>query len=313
LDVYSLKEDSFSGVSSLAIYGLGTPTIVQAEGVALQLGGLDSLASLTALISAVNRRGGEICVDLQDNVFLSKWMALRPVYGDLARSTRHCIAATDPLRLVLAGVLGDDVDIRVARNPFDPLEFKHVERKPDGSVRVGYGGSITHDGDLRDQAIGALLAAAELPNVELHFFGWHPQFVASRAPGVYPLNGRQYTYHGSYRDVVEYQASIGILDVAIAPLSDNDFNICKSSTKWVEHSCHETAMVVSDIPGGPYERLVDGVSGFRADSPEMFTRRVLELCSSPELRKRIGQNAREAVMGAYTTSHLSSEWKEALR
>jgi len=106
-------------------------------------------------------------------------------------------------------------------------------------VRVGYGGSITHDGDLRDQAIGALLAAAELPNVELHFFGWHPQFVASRAPGVYPLNGRQYTYHGSYRDVVEYQASIGILDVAIAPLSDNDFNICKSSTKWVEHSCHE--------------------------------------------------------------------------
>jgi glycosyltransferase involved in cell wall biosynthesis len=329
LDPYRLKGDPFSGASNLDICGgLGAPTILLAEGVALELGDLDSLVRVTALISAAKRAGANVILDCQDNLFSgawrrhddiriasllsTAWTALVPPYRNLLRAARCCIASTEQLRLALTQHLGADVDIRVARNAC-PMEFSQTDRQQDGRVRVGYAGTPTHTRDVEQQAIGALLAAAQVPNVELHFFGWHPQYgVSSGGPGIYSWHGCQYTYHGRIFGVPEYQAALGILDVAMAPLSANAFNLCKSSQKWYEHSMHCTPMVVSDI-GGPYQELVDGFSGFKADGPEMFTNRVLELCLNAELRRRIGHNAKEVVLGNYTTSHLSGEWKEALR
>ncbi len=371
LDLYDLHEDPIKGAQKIQIYGLGSPTIILANGVN-SLSYPDATAWATRLVALANGAGADIRLDLDDNfrspeqykayvaegapscrdrwlldvvregkyadwtvgkltkfwdeaglliaerVLLDEFFpqCLRG-YDDLLRSASRYIASNERMRSALAGFLDDGSSrIAVARNAFDPQDFAFYgpRRVQDGKVRLGYSGTSRNHEAFKDHAFRVLSAAAKLPNVELHFWGWHPlcrSMPRCASPGLYAWEGHKYILHETDFDLPRFQAGLGILDVAIAPLLANDFNVCRSGQKWYEHSCHATPMVVSDV--GVYDGIEHGVSGFKAADVEEFISYVRRLCMDGELRQRVGHNALEAVLANYSTDHLAAEWRESVR
>ena len=161
-------------------------------------------------------------------------------------------------------------------------------------------------------ALPGLLACARLPNVELHFFGSHPRYAEGTAywrPGQYAWQGIEYFYHPKM-DYASYRSAIGILDVAVAPQADTPFNKARSAAKWLEHSMHRTAMVLSDAPA--YAPVTHGVTGFKALTPSEFATHLLRLVADAELRARIGAAAHAEVLRAHSVAARLSAWRDFL-
>jgi trehalose synthase len=72
------------------------------------------------------------------------------------------------------------------------------------------------------------------------------------------------------------------------------------------------AAVVGGNVGGIRSQITDGVNGFLVDSVEQTSERILELLQNPNLRVRLGANARATVLQRYLLSHLIEEWLDLL-
>lgn len=73
--------------------------------------------------------------------------------------------------------------------------------------------------------------------------------------------------------------------------------------------------VVSTSVGAEGLAVVDGVHLLLADSPQEFARRAIDLLSSPEERRRLGENGRKLAIQRYSWNHLAdlleSAWYRA--
>ena len=227
------------------------------------------------------------------------------------RSTRRLIASTG----TLAGVMSEaapDAYVRTAPNVIDPADFHRHPKPNDGTVRIGYCAGPLHKQDAY-LILPALKRCAALPNVEVWFFGWHPNFYYDFTPALpkaLEFEGMRYHHGGYIGDVKQFQREIGVLDVALAPLKDTEVNRCKSAQKWFESAINATPMVVSDSPA--YECVEHGVTGFKASTPEEFTEYALMLCTDAALRKRIGGAAYDAVMARHTVTAYAEQWRRAV-
>lgn len=215
-------------------------------------------------------------------------------YARVAAAASGIIVSTPRLAEVLRPY---NAQIRVLPNLINPDHFVRVQRPADGTVRLGYGGTVSHNGADLAVAWPALAACARLPRVELHFWGLHPRSSESQEAGPYEHEGVRYHYHAGLPFFAYHQA-IGMLDVAVAPLADIPFNEAKSPCKWLEHSLHETPMVLSDLE--PYRCVQDGVTGLKARSADEFAVQLRRLVEDGELRTRIGQAARAEVLRRHT-------------
>lgn len=231
--------------------------------------------------------------------------------GPLYRSADVHLVATERLRAV---VLAENprADTRTAPNMIAPEMFPRTERAG-GKIRAGYCGSHTHQRDMQ-LVLPALKQAGRLPNVEIHLWGVTPTkgdwLFEPAGPIERTFEGMKYTHHGSRRPYEEFCKEISILDIALAPLLDNEFNRCKSAQKWFEHSAHKTAMVLSDLE--PYAMVEHGVTGLKARTAGEFTAALLLLCVDPELRARIGRAAHEDVMRHHTIEACAGIWRRAV-
>ena len=141
-------------------------------------------------------------------------------------------------------------------------------------------------------------------------FGWHPQWEKLRDPGAYEWEGTRYSYQGNIYNFEEFNRRIGVLDIAVAPLAATEFNACKSPQKWFEHSMHRTAMVLTDSP--VYDCVEHGVTGFKAKDAGEFTRYLRLLVENAELRRRMGEAARNAVLTRHTVDQWAEHWRLAI-
>ena len=66
-------------------------------------------------------------------------------------------------------------------------------------------------------------------------------------------------------------------------------------------------MVLSD--GSVYECVEHGVTGFKAKTPEEFTRYMRLLVDKTELRRRMGEAARQAVLARHTVNQWREHWR----
>ncbi len=128
-----------------------------------------------------------------------------------------------------------------------------------------------------------------------------------RAAGIYTFGGVSYHYHPQVEEFLRYHQAIGILDIAVAPLAPTAFNRCRSGSKWLEHSLHETAMVVSDLE--PYAAVQDGVTALKAQPTLAAWHACLKrLITDAELRRRIGAAARAEVLRMHTVEAWRPAW-----
>jgi len=227
---------------------------------------------------------------------LSEWAAL------IGLATPIC--STERLRNVILRHGAETV--AVAPNVIDPADFQSTPRMGD-IVRVGYAGTQTHKRDMH-LVIPTLLELSKLPHVEIVFFGFHPLFHETRVLGKYVSEGLRYTY-GGHLDFHEFCRQIGVLDISLAPLLDTPLNASKSPQKWFEASMNRTALVLSDSP--VYDCVEHGVTGFKAKDAGEFTR-YLKLLVDTELRRRMGEAARETVLMRHTTAQWTDHWRRAI-
>ena len=100
------------------------------------------------------------------------------------------------------------------------------------------------------------------------------------------------------------------LDIALAPLEDNEFNRCKSNIKWLEYSSCAVPGIYSDLP--PYAKdIQSGKDGFLVGSSKKEWVQALEflICNKKE-RIKIGYMAQQRVMEEFT---LNEDRVEAIK
>jgi len=112
----------------------------------------------------------------------------------------------------------------------------------------------------------------------------------------------------------EHFSNIASADINLAPLEmGNPFCDSKSELKWFEAGLVSVPTVAS-ATGTFREAITDGVDGFVASTPTEWTEKIERLIVSDELRKSMGEKARETVLKKYITKNADNyEYYEYLR
>ncbi|MFC4161599.1 glycosyltransferase [Chitinimonas lacunae] len=162
---------------------------------------------------------------------------------DLVKSLRKAlgyvdrfVVSTEPLAEALEGF---HPNLRVVHNYLHPDWWQATPRRRVGPrPRVGWAGGIGHSGDL---ALIVEVVRDLAPEVDWVFFGMMPKeiepFVAEYHAGV-PTG--------------DYPAKLAALDLdlALAPLEINTFNLCKSNLRLLEYGINGYPVIATDI--APY-------------------------------------------------------------
>ena len=104
-----------------------------------------------------------------------------------------------------------------------------------------------------------------------------------------------------------YYENLWKVDINLAPLVPNDpFCEAKSEIKFIEPGILGIPTVA--IKNGTFSGVMaDGVNGFLAENKEEWVEKIGYLIENAELRKKIGQNAREKVLRDYTNKNSHNE------
>jgi glycosyltransferase involved in cell wall biosynthesis len=179
---------------------------------------------------------------------------------------------------------------------------------------IGYMGTFTHDDDLLmvlpalrelvhryGEAIEIqLLGVAAHRETKQHFEGLPVRIINLRPASMeYPRFMSWFTRHMNW-------------DVAIAPLCDNVFNLCKSDIKFLDYSAVEVPGVYSYVPAyTPSVRHLD--NGWLAENTtEAWLEAFEALLFNEELKKSLRHNAARYLYTERTVSKGAHYWLTAL-
>jgi glycosyltransferase involved in cell wall biosynthesis len=105
---------------------------------------------------------------------------------------------------------------------------------------------------------------------------------------------------GSYH---EYFAAIARAQIVVVPLLVDGFNECKSAIRYFEASLLGRPTVASRV-GQFREVISDGVTGFLVDGEAQWHEALTTLVDDAELRRRVGDAARESIAAEHTVSRI---------
>ena len=161
----------------------------------------------------------------------------------LARGIAHCdriSTTTAKMAEWLSTLTTPDKPIDVVPNALPVGLLKERNVRTIGKLRVGFAGGISHDGDIEllrpaMQAIG--------DDVTWVFFGMKMD------------NPPVDIEHHEGAPITQYLRQMQLLDVdlMLAPLQDNTFNLCKSNLRLVEAASVGAAVIAQDM--APYHHL----------------------------------------------------------
>lgn len=172
-------------------------------------------------------------------------------------------------------------------------------------VEIVYIGSASHNADI--ESIAPTLQ--ELLNrygnrVSLTFWGVRPPQSLISMDGVKWIDQSI----RSYSAFIDAISTLNI-DIAIAPLKDNEFNRCKSHIKFLEYSALGAAGVYSDLP--PYNSIVTHKeNGVLASTAEEWLDGISSLIESPQLRMLLAIAAQETLKKSWLMSSRTAEFQQ---
>lgn len=241
-----------------------------------------------------------------------------------------CVFSTAHLRDVYARELRDRVtksfvpELHVCRNNAPLADWpERVER--DGPLRVGFMGSSSHVWDIA--ALGyATFHAAHGLGCETVFIGYSPADPDANTVGWDPgeeYRSEQSRYQiGKWRQVVsthipwvapsDYHREPLPLDIGIAPLRTNKFNLGKSDVKAIEYTISGAACVLQNMPVYNTAGWRHGVNCLMASTQEDFAHAVVRLVRDAKLRYELVSNAQAMIMEERSDEAIRREWGYAL-
>lgn len=252
-------------------------------------------------------------MDVDDNIFGID--PLNPIHVNvekkylqfmqgIVRDAKYVTTTTDRLAEAL----------RVQRHYRDPSTVvvipnliptsKYVSKGFDNGddIVIGYSGGSSHYGDLHHTGIYEALKQImhEHKNVRVRAVG---MFFDKYLPKA------RYEFVPGKRGPEEWYELYSTLnfDIGLAPLEDTPFTACKSNIKWQEYSLMGAATIASRV--GPYaDTIKHGSDGWLVDnSYESWYNALKVMVSNAVLRKKIGQKAKERVIGEFS---LEKKWEK---
>jgi len=196
------------------------------------------------------------------------------------------------LRNVIANNSSKPYDkMKIMPNFIDLSLYKHRSPFKDTStIQLLHFGSSSHVRSLQDEefAKGIDRVFREYPNVVF-------KTVGALIPKYKNRWGRRYEHGFGDVDIYKwikdkFPKFMDETDIIVAPLTDNVYNRCKSSIKFIEASSAKKPGVWQRIR--QYEEVVDeGENGFLARTADEWFNSIKKLIDNKKLRKTIGENA----------------------
>jgi glycosyltransferase involved in cell wall biosynthesis len=109
------------------------------------------------------------------------------------------------------------------------------------------------------------------------------------------------------REVEDFRS----LDVGLYPIISDEWSIGKSGFKAIQYMSVGIPTVASAV-GAVTEILDDGVTGFLVNTPDEWYDRLSLLLTSAELRRQLGEAAREVVVRRYSLTAQAEELRRVI-
>ena len=170
----------------------------------------------------------------------------------------------------------------------------------DGIVRIVYGsGTSTHNVDFEEASDAILNILKRNPNVHFRLIGVLklPESFESVKSQIERIDFCAYT---------DYLKILNECDISIAPLEDYIFNNSKSNIKYIEASIIGLPSICSPRPTFA-QVITHEVNGYLCSTTEEWEDAFQQLISSPELRRKIGQEAKLNVLHHYSPENIAVE------
>jgi len=161
---------------------------------------------------------------------------------------------------------------------------------PHDGVRIFWQGSSSHFEDWLPLAEVMPEIMAENPNAKLVIMGALFPWVTKKIKPeqVEHVQWVDYAAYRIYRPCMD-------ADINLCPLIDSPFNQGKSAIKWYEGSIGPRPEATLAANVGPYREIEHGKTGLLYNSPQEFKEQLTALIRNKELRKTLGERAREWV------------------
>jgi len=269
--------------------------------------GEEVVRQLLVLREVTNSR---LVLDLDDDPFninvghpnYEHFKERQELYKYFIKEADHIICST---QLIADTVKPYNNKISIIPNSINRKIWKNIKktRKKDKKIRIGWFGSGSHITDLPMTMEFMSEILEKYPQVEFHLAGIVTEKI-----------GKDRVIHHigteGYQEYPQFIADMNI-DIAIAPLENNQFNRCKSNIKWLEHSMLKIPMVLSDV--APYSKSVDNYkTGFLAKNKNQWIKYLSWLIENKEKRKEIGNRAYEEVLKNWTLEKQLHKYEEVI-
>jgi glycosyltransferase involved in cell wall biosynthesis len=185
-------------------------------------------------------------------------------------------------------------------------DYKNI---PDGheGIRIGYFGGSSHYKDLHATGVIDAIRQIMIENKQV-------RFMSTGMPVEAYLPRKRYTYSDGCRGkewIYELYPTLNY-DISIAPLTVDEFAVCKSDIKWQESTRMGAATVATDVR--PYaETIRDGVDGLLVKNGQKSWYKALKkLVDDEAYRKELASNAYKRVEDEFLIENNWIKTKQAL-
>lgn len=206
------------------------------------------------IIPHLKSLGKKIYYDLDDDLWTIE--ETNPAKLSYTKSTLECI---EKIISICDGVFTSTEYLKNKLTRFNSnvmvvpnlIEIPTTTKEIHNKIRIGYAGSTSHVGDFSDKLIYTCKKLFNKYNdkIAFVFLGYIPP----------QLKEFSFFYQGVepnyYIDVINHLD----FDIALIPLSDNEFNKSKSNLKWLDSSICKAVPLVSDVLC--YSEVIDGENG----------------------------------------------------
>lgn len=193
----------------------------------------------------------------------------------------------------------------------------NVSKSP--KIRIGWAGGVSHQEDL--DFISPIITEIVNSRDDIKFVytgggGWNNgmpnsmmRFNEDQFPDI-PYSKKEYNA-GSRIELWPDRLNSMQLDVALAPLDENEFSVCKTHIKYFEYAINHWPGVYQEFL---YKDVVrHGETGFLATTSAEWSHYINILLNDPQLRKEMGERAYRDVKNNYTFDRNKGVWREAYR
>ena len=233
----------------------------------------------------------------------SQYRRMKAAYRDARSRLRnvlgYCdrlIVSTEPLAEMCADMI-DDIEIIPNRLQKEKWLGLQSLRQQSSKPRVGWAGAQQHQGDL-ELIIDVVKETAN--EVDWVFFGMCPDEIKP-----YIREEHQFV------DIEHYPQKLASLnlDLAIAPLEDNDFNRAKSNLRLLEYGIMGWPVICSDI--FPYQTNNAPVTRVANQKAEWLAA-IRQILADPVALQQAGDSLKSWVEQHYFLEDHMDEWFSAL-